>query len=263
MKYFSLILLLSLIVSTSSCVPLKDITYLQETDKTSDNLIAVQLQQQPYRVQVGDVLSIRLKALDQQLVDFFNPSSTGDVSIGLDEGYYYDGFAINNHGNIRVPELGEINVLGRTTEEIRLLIEKMLLANYIKDEADLFVTVKLAGIRYTVVGEVADPGTKTELTEKLSVLEAIANAGDIPLTGDRTDVLIIRQYPGGQKVHHIDLTTIDAMSSPYFYLQPNDTVAVNPLPQKALGIGTTGLQSLTTILSIVTALTTVILLVTR
>ena len=133
----------------------------------------------------------------------------------------------------------------------------------LQDEADLFVTVKLAGIRYTVVGEVADPGTKTELTEKLSVLEAIANAGDIPLTGDRTDVLIIRQYPGGQRVHHIDLTTIDAMSSPYFYLQPNDTVAVNPLPQKALGIGTTGLQSLTTILSIVTALTTVILLVTR
>ncbi len=264
MKFFSLILLFIIIVSTSSCVPLKDITYLRETDTTSDSLISVQFQQQPYRVQIGDVLSIRLKALDQQLVDFFNPSSrSGESSVGLDEGYYYDGFAINNHGNIRVPELGEINVLGKTTEEIRLLVEKMLLADYIKDEADLFVTVKLAGIRYTVVGEVTNPGTNTELTEKLSVLEAIANAGDIPITGDRTDVLIIRQYPGGQKVHHIDLTTIDAMNSPYFYLQPNDTVVINPLPQKSIGTGTTGLQSLTTILSLVTALSTVIILVTR
>jgi len=264
MKYFIAILLLSIIATAASCVPLKDITYLGETDEVNDSIISVQVQQQPYRVQIGDVLSIRLKALDQQLVDFFNPSSTGGNSTtGLDEGFYYDGFAINRHGNIRVPELGEINVLGRTTEDIRLLIEKKLLADYIKDEADLFVTVKLAGIRYTVAGEINDPGTKTELAEKLSVLEAIANAGDIPLTGDRTDVLIIRQYPGGQRVHHIDLTKITAMQSPYYFVQPNDLIMVNPLPQKAIGIGTTGLQSFTTILSVITALTSIILLATR
>lgn len=264
MKYFILILLLGVIASTVSCIPLKDITYLGEIENINDSIISIQQQQKPYRVQIGDVLSIRLKALDQQLVDFFNPSSiSGNTTTGLDEGYYYDGFAINRHGNIRVPELGEINVLGRTTEDIRLLVEKMLLEDYIKDEADLFVTVKLAGIRYTVAGEIGTPGTKTELTEKLSVLEAIANAGDIPLTGDRTDVLIIRQYPGGQRVHHIDLTTIKAMQSPYYYVQPNDLIMINPLPQKAIGIGTTGLQSLTTILSLITALASVILLATR
>jgi len=261
MRNLFALLSLVFVLTTASCVPLKNITYLKDTGKVQDSLISLQRQQQPYRVQIGDILSIRLKALDQQLVDFFNPSGTGGVS--LDEGFYYDGFAIDNHGNIRVPELGEINVLGRTTDEIREIIEKRLLADYIKDEADLFVTVKLPGIRYTLVGEIGSSGTQTVLAEKLSILEAIANAGGVPLTGDLTDVIIIRQYPGGQRIHHIDLTTIDVMQSPFYYIQPNDIITVNPLPQKALGIGTTGLQAFTTILTIVTTLTSIILLATR
>ncbi len=261
MRYIFLALLLSMVALTSSCVPLKDITYLRETEMKSDSLISLQVQQRPYRVQVGDILSIRLKALDQQLVEFFNPS--GKQGVSLDEGFYYDGFAIDTHGNIRVPELGEINVLGRTTEEVRELIERRLLAEYIKEEADLFVTVKLPGIRYTLVGEIGSPGTQNVLAEKVSILEAIANAGGVPLTGDLTDVLIIRQYPGGQRVHHIDLTTIEVMQSPFYYIQPNDIITVNPLPQKAIGIGTTGLQAITTIIGIVSALSTIILLATR
>ncbi|RMB57446.1 sugar transporter [Dokdonia sinensis] len=261
MRNIFAIILLAFIVCAASCVPLKDITYLRETEKTQDSLITLQAQPPPYRVQVGDILSIRLKALDQQLVDFFNPS--GNSGVSLDEGFYYDGFAIDSHGNIRVPELGEINVLGRTTEEIREIIEKRLLKDYIKDEADLFVTVKLPGIRYTLVGELGASGTRNVLAEKVSILEAIANAGGVPLTGDLTDVIIIRQYPGGQRIHHIDLTTIDVMQSPFYYIQPNDIITVNPRPQKALGIGTTGLQTFTTILTVVTTLTSIILLSTR
>jgi polysaccharide biosynthesis/export protein len=91
-------------------------------------------------------------------------------------------------------------------------------------------------------------------------MEAIGNSGDIPVTGDKTNVIIIRQYPLGQKVHHIDLTSIDAMTSPYYFIQPNDLIIINPLPQKTYGFGTTGLQSFTVILSVITALTTTILL---
>ena len=69
-------------------------------------------------------------------------------------------------------------------------------------------------------------------------------------------MLLIRPYPGGNKVHHIDLTDINIIESPFFYIQPNDMLYVKPLPQKAWGTGTTGLQSFTTILSIFTALTT-------
>lgn len=261
MKYPAVLLLLVILASISSCIPIKKLTYLQENTTKNDSLISLQLQQQPYRVQVGDVLSVRLKALDQELVEFFNPIGSGSTS--LDEGYYYDGFAVDRHGNIRMPTLGELNVLGRTTEEIRGIVEEKLLKDYFEKEANVFVTVKLAGIRYTMVGEIGSPGIKTELAEKLSVMQAIANSGGVPLTGDKTDVVIIRQYSGGQKVHHIDLTTISAMSSPYYYLQPNDMIVVNPLPQKSLGAGTTGLDSFRTILTVVTALTTTILLFTR
>lgn len=261
MKYPAVLLLLVILASISSCIPIKKLTYLQENTAKNDSLISLQLQQQPYRVQVGDVLSIRLKALDQELVEFFNPIGSGSAT--LDEGYYYDGFAVDRHGNIRMPTLGELNVLGRTTEEIRGIVEEKLLKDYFEKEANIFVTVKLAGIRYTMIGEIGSPGIKTELAEKLSVMQAIASSGDIPLTGDRTDVIIIRQYPGGQKIHHIDLTTIDAMNSPYYYVQPNDMIVVNPLPQKSLGSGTTGLDSFRTVLTVVTALATTILLFTR
>jgi len=258
MKPTVFFLLVALMLCVASCIPTKRLTYLQENEIKNDSIIALQLQQQPYRVQINDVLSIRLKALDQQLVEFFNPIGSGSTT--LDEGYYYDGFAVDRHGNIRIPELGEINVLGRTAEEIREIIEKRLLKDYFKEEASVFVTVKLAGIRYTITGEIGSPGIKIELIEQLSIVDAVSNAGGIPLTGDLTDIVIIRQYPGGQKVHHIDLTTLDAFNSPYYYVQPNDLIVINPLPQKSLGAGTTALDTFRTILTVVTALTTTVLL---
>lgn len=261
MKNLFALLLVLLSLCVTSCIPTKKLTYLQETEIANDSLVTLQLQQQPYRLQISDVLSIRVKALDQQLVEIINPQESSSTE--LDEGYYYDGFAIDPHGNIRMPTLGEINVLGRTTEEVREIIEKRLLEDYFKAEANLFVTVKLAGIRYTIAGEIGSPGVKTELTEKLSLMDAIANAGGVPITGDLTDVTIIRQYPGGQKVHHVNLTELAAMQSPYYYIKPNDLIVVNPLPQKSIGAGTTGLQSFTTILSVITALTGVILLFIR
>lgn len=257
-------------MSLASCIPTKSLTYLQESNSTQDSLISVNIQQRPYRVQINDVLSIRIKALDQNLVALFNPASSSSSSEGaaaggnaLDEGYYYDGFAVDNHGKIRVPTLGEVSVLGYTTEEIREIIEQKLLADYFTKEANIFVTVKLAGIKYTIAGEIVSPGVKVELVEELSLMDAIANSGDIAITGDRKDVVIIRQYPGGRRVHHIDLTDIAAMQSPFYNIQPNDLILVNPLPQKSLGTGTTGLSSFTTLLTIFTALTTTVLLFTR
>ncbi len=261
MRYPTTLLLLLLLVSAASCVPKKRITYLQENAYPDNQLITIQQQQPPYRLQIADVLSIRVKALDQELVEMFNP--VGSNSTSLNEGYYYDGFAVDKHGNIRIPTLGEINVLGRTPDEVREMIEKKLLEDYFTENANIFVTVKLAGIRYTIAGEIGQSGVKTELTEKLSLLDAIANSGGVPITGDLTDVLIVRKYPGGQKVHHLDLTQIDVMQSPYYYIQPNDLILVNPLPQKSLGTGTTGLNSFRTILTVFTSLVSVYLLATR
>lgn len=77
-----------------------------------------------------------------------------------------------------------MNVVGFTLDEVRLQIEKRLLEEYFNKEANIFVTVKLAGLRYTVDGEISAPGTKLLYQEKLTIMEAIANSGDITVTGD-------------------------------------------------------------------------------
>lgn len=263
MKLKNLMLYLLVALCASSCITTQQLTYLQEDSSGTDTLAILRKRQEPYRLQINDLLSIRVKALDQETVGIFNPISDANPNATGEERLYYDGFVVNDHGNIRIPSLGEMNVLGYTVEEVREKIEKRLLEDYFKAEANIFVTVKLAGIRYTINGEISNPGSKIIYRDQVSIMEAIANSGDITVTGDRSDVVIIRQYPAGQKVHHIDLTTLDAMNSPYYYVKPNDLILINPLPQKSLGTGTTGLQSFTTIISITTALVTTILLFTR
>jgi len=206
---------------------------------------------------------VRIKVLDQETVGIFNPVSDANPNATGEERLYYDGFVVNDHGNIRIPILGEVNVLGYTVDEIREKLEKQLLQDYFKEEANLFVTVKLAGIRYTINGEISSPGSKIIYRDQVSIMEAIANSGDITLTGDRSEVIIIRQYPAGQKVHRIDLTKIEAMDSPYYFVKPNDLILINPLPQKSFGTGTTGLESIRTIASILSIIGTTVLLMKR
>ena len=245
----------------SSCVPLKDLQYLQPNKNGNQESTITPVVLKPYRVQVNDVLSIKIKALDQKIVEIFNPSVSGSQgNASSAEGLYFDGFSVNDHGDIRIPVLGEVNVIGQTLEEIRLKVEKQLLEQYFNTSANVFVTVKLAGLRYTVNGEINSPGSKILLQEKVTILEAIANSGDITITGNRKEVMVVRQNPGGTEIHSIDLTTIEALKSPYYYVQPNDFIYVKPLKQKSWGTGTNGLQSFTTILTAVSLLVTTYLL---
>jgi len=263
MKFKHLLYFFSIAICLSSCISQKRITYLQETENKVDTIISIRKMKEPYRLQVNDLLSIRVKALDDELVNIFNPVSQTNPNATGEQRLYYDGFVVDMHGNIRIPLIGEVAVLGLTVEEIRDNLEKTLLRDYFKEASNVFVTVKLSGIRYTINGEIGNPGSKIIYRDQATIMEAIANSGEIPITGDKTDVVIIRQYPLGQKVHHIDLTSIDALNSPYYFVKPNDLILINPLPQKSIGTGVTGLQSFTTIFTILTSLTTVILLFTR
>jgi len=264
MKSTYLLLYLVIAVCFSSCISTKKLTYLQEDGVVYDTLVSVRKIQEPYRLQVNDLLSIRIKTLDQETVGaIFNPTSDANPNATGEQRLYYDGFVVDMHGNVRIPSLGEVPVLGKTVAEIREDIEARLLRDYFKEEANVFVTVKLSGIRYTINGEIGSPGSNIIYRDEVTIMEAIANSGDILITGDRTNIIIIRQYPLGQKVHHIDLTKIEAMNSPYYNIQPNDLILINPLPQKSIGIGTTGLSSLTTILAVVTTLMTTYLLFSR
>lgn len=258
---FIFILLIS--VFLTSCIPTKSLTYLQQDSTNTESDFTITKKPDPYRIQVNDLLSIRIKSLDQSQVGMFNPVGDQNPNATGEERLYYDGFLVNDHGNIRIPTLGEVNVMGYTVDEVREMLEKKLLEEFFKEEANIFVTVKLAGIRYTIMGEIGSTGSKIIYRDELSIMEAIANSGDITLTGDRKNVVIVRQYPYGQRVHHIDLTTINALNSPYYYVKPNDLILINPLPQKSIGTGTTAIQSITTIASILSLITTAILFINR
>ena len=248
-------------VLLTSCIPHKDTLYLQNKNAATDSLQIMVEQQKPYRVQINDILSIRVKALVQNNVSILNPiGDGGSLNAGAEVKSYFDGFTVDMHGNIRVPTLGNINVLGFTTAEIEQAIEKKLLEEQFKEAANIFVTVKLSGLRFTANGEVGKPGTIIMFQERANIFEAIANAGEIPVTGNKKDVLIIRQYPQGQIIHHLDLTDINVMKSPYYYIQPNDIIYVKPLKQKSWGTGATGTQTLATIVSVLSLITTSIFL---
>ncbi|SDS83367.1 polysaccharide biosynthesis/export family protein [Winogradskyella sediminis] len=265
MKRIKLLIFVLSCVIVSSCIPHKDTVYLQIkdgalNDTIPNNLVEIQ---KPYRVQVNDILNIRVKALDQETVSILNPTGEGNLNASSAERAFFDGFTVDVHGNVRIPTLGYINVLGFTTEEIEKKIEAQLLEEQFKETANIFVTVKLAGLRYTASGEIGSPGSQVLFTERVNVFEAIANAGEIPLTGNKKDVKIIRQYPQGQKIHSLDLTDIKVMQSPYYYIQPNDIIYVEPLKQKSIGTGETALSSITAIASIVSLISTAVLLSTR
>lgn len=258
-----LLLVLLMAIGFTSCIPHKDTLYLQTKEQALDSLQLMTEQHKPYRVQINDILSIRVKALDQESVSILNPAGDENLNASSSERAYFDGFTVDDHGNINIPSLGEINVLGYTTKEIQDIVETKLLEEQFKETANLFVTVKLAGLRYTTMGEIGGPGTKTLFQERVNIFEAIANSGEIPVTGNKKDVLIIRQYPQGQQIHHVDLTDINVMQSPYYYVQPNDIIYIKPLKQKSWGTGTTLRENLTSVVTVLSIVTTTLLLINR
>lgn len=166
MKLTYVLLFVFLAVCASSCVTTKQLTYLQEDKAGADTLALLRKRQEPYRLQINDLLSIRVKALDQETVGIFNPISDANPNATGEERLYYDGFVVDDHGNIRIPSIGEMNVLGYTVDEVREKLEARLLKDYFKEEANVFVTVKLAGIRYTINGEIAVPAPRSSIATR-------------------------------------------------------------------------------------------------
>lgn len=257
----SFFILLLISIFFTSCIPVKDLTYLQDKNSSSEQTNIAVVESKPYRLQVNDVISINIKAIDPKLVSIFNTTESNTTTGRTESTLYFDGFTVDDHGNIRMPILGEINVIGYTLEEVRVNIEKKLLEEHFKSEANIFVTVKLAGFRYTINGEVGNTGTKTLFQERVNIMEAIANSGDITTVGNRKAVTVIRQTPTGVQMHDLDLTDVNVMKSPYYNLQPNDYIYVKPLKQKTWGTGQTGLQSIGTIITLLSLATTVYLII--
>src|SRR5690606_27209409 len=171
-KQFLLFTCLTILVLCSSCITNKDVVYLQDKGTVIHDSLGVKELSRPYRVQVNDILSINVKALDEELVSIFSPAgnNTSNLSSSQASGaqLYFNGFTVDLHGNIKFPILGEINVLGYTIKEIEDKVKAELLSQYFKDTAEIFVTVKLAGLRYTVTGEVGGTGVYTLYQDRVN-----------------------------------------------------------------------------------------------
>ena len=256
-----ILILLSIGILSASCIPKKELTYFQGEPTTDKEVYKIL--NEPYKLQVNDILDIKIKANDETLVALFNQTQqqTNQMSGQIDEGQFYlNGYTVDRLGNIRIPYVGNLNVLGYSSDEVREKIE-VELGKYFKNMDDIFITVKLAGIRFTVIGEVVNPGPLVLFQNQVNIVEAIASAGDITITGNRKNVSIIRKNIEGTKKIEIDLTNISAFNSSAFYLQSNDIIYVEPLKQKSWGTGTTGAQTFATLVSALSIVTTTILLV--
>lgn len=253
-----LILSLFLLSLFSSCVSKKQLTYFQGEPVSNEEIR--KLNNLPYRLQVNDILFIDIKAENQDIVSMFKTGQASGGGSGSGGNLYLTGYSVDRHGNIRMPYIGELNVLGYTTDETRKKIEDEL-ANYFKDLEKLFVTVKLSGIQYVITGEIGSSGTINLQQNEVNIIDAVANAGDIALVGDRRNVVVIRNSLDGVKKYKLDLTKIEIFENENFYIQPNDIIYVPPLKQKSWGTGTNGLQTFTTIVSIFSIVTSSILLI--
>lgn len=134
-------------------------------------------------------------------------------------------YTVNSAGDIQFPVLGKIHVAGLDIEQIADLLESKISKTVEKP----VVTVRMANFTVAVGGEVRIPQQIRVKRQRFSVLDALAEAGDMTEYGKRDNVLVVRENADGTKSYeHLDLTKTDVFSSPMFYLQPNDYVYVTP-----------------------------------
>ncbi|MDH3322408.1 MAG: polysaccharide biosynthesis/export family protein [Flavobacteriaceae bacterium] len=257
MKKFLSFVILAIILT--SCIPNRDLIYFQ--GEPSENQKLQKLQNEPYKLQVNDMLDIQIKSADENLVALFQTSANENNTTRYnDESIYFTAYTIDRLGNIRLPYIGDINVLGYTTREVLEKIEKEF-ETYFKNPEDVFITVKLAGIRFTVLGEVKSTGSKILYLNQVNLVEALATAGDIEMTGNREKVTIFRKNIDGTKRYDVNMLDISSFDSENFYIQSNDIIYVEPLKQKSWGTGTSGMQTITSLIAVLSLVTTTILLV--
>lgn len=227
MKFSKLVLSgalgIALLIATSCGTP-KNVAYFQDLNNNPDTVIT--LQNRVITVKPTDKIYVGVKSKDQQISQLFNltgSNSSSNSNVSKDA-YYY---TVDSKGNIDFPVLGTVHVANLSREQVAEKIKKALIdASLVKDPV---VTVGLSNLHYSVMGEVNHPGQFAIEDEKVTILDAISNAGDLTITGVRDDVMVLRQENGHQKIYKINLCSgKDVFSSPVYYLQQNDVVYVSP-----------------------------------
>ena len=221
-----------LAVLFASCVPQKKMLYLKEAQMLSENqsINYVNERSVDYKLQPGDNLYIRfVNIVDQggtsSLNGEFTRTSSSDASI------YLQSYTIDEEGFIELPLIGKIGVRNLTVDEAKALLQTEL-DKYINQTT---IIVKLSNFNLTVLGEVKNPGMYKVYQSQINLFEAVALAGNMTNFAKNSAVKIIRQTDNGSEIVTVDMGSADILSSPYYYLKPNDIVYVEPMKIKQWG----------------------------
>lgn len=203
----------------SSCHSKKKLVYFQ-----SDLKGAAQTDYTP-TLKTDDFLSIIVLGEDPLAVAPFNLPQSTTPSGGYKSGIPSNsGYLINAQGQVNLPIIGLVKLVGlNRIEAIKLLEEE--LSVYIKNPV---VNLHILNFKITVLGEVGSPGTFNIPNERITILEAIGLAGDLKITGLRKNILVLRDMDGNKEEFRLDLTDTELFNSPAYYLQQNDVVYVEP-----------------------------------
>ncbi|WP_178988418.1 polysaccharide biosynthesis/export family protein [Winogradskyella schleiferi] len=252
MKIRILIISVLAIITASSCASRKKIVYFQD-EPIEEGQLTTEPTQLTYKP--DDILTINVSALDPDTVRPFNlptvSNNTNDL-ITARNSTQQQTYLVDYNGNIEFPVLGTIKVEGLTRSDLTALLTERIkvMVN------DPIVNVRLANFTITVIGEVTSPGTFTIQDESITLLEALGYAKDLTIFGKRKNVLLIREVDGKKKFANIDLTSINTVNSPFYYLQQNDVIYVEP--NKAKVRSSTFNQNNGVLISAIGTLTTII-----
>ena len=219
-------MVVTVILMMVGCGSSKQVAYWQNIDSIS---LAASKGLFDAKIMPKDELTILVQTTDPLTSEPFNLRSTGQTS----SKNQITGYLVDNDGMINFPIVGKIRVAGLTKTECEDLI-KSKIQPYLARTENPLVSVRTSSYRITVIGEVNRPGVIPVATEKISLVEALAEAGDMTIYGKRDNVLLVREDKSGEK-HKVRLNMNDAniINSPYYYLQQNDIVYVEPHKVKA------------------------------
>ena len=247
-----LVAILAISLSTS-CVSRKKVAYFQELDNQQSLPNNV-------KIQADDLLTIRVSAPEQEAAMPFNLTksvgamNSGGASVNVE----LETYMVSNEGTIEFPVIGSIEVAGYTSIELAKRI-KGLVAPYVQDP---IVNVRILNFKVSIMGEVASPGLYRVEDDYISLPQALSMAGDILITGKRQNILVIREGKDGEKKHaYLDITDADVINSPFYNLQQNDVVYVEPSGAAKQGAGY--LRTVSSYLGVASVVISLVLLFTN
>ncbi|OUU29288.1 MAG: hypothetical protein CBB97_02680 [Candidatus Endolissoclinum sp. TMED37] len=234
MKKYNFFFVTIMIIFLSSCSSKKQIVYMQDIDSK----ISYKSNYKVYKVKVDDILKIDVNSDNPETALAFNPLALSNNISSTKESLIFNGYIVNSDGNIYFPSIGEINVIGKTINQIRNSIYKLITENdYLINPT---VDVKLLNSYFTILGEVNNPGRYEYVKNNINILEAIGIAGDLTINGKRVDIKVLRDDGNKKSISSIDLTKSSFLENDNFQIFSGDIIIVNPNSTRIKNAGIIG-----------------------